>query len=174
MSSLKGVVGTKKIVWKKVPAGASGTGEVLVDGKSLQVSWKRDRDGLWIEFPHGIFGYDVLGNLDDETGMTYRLNERGTDRLLTALKYKGDGETEAGAASSGKKKAVRVRAQMPGKIVRVLVKAGERVSKDQPLLVMEAMKMENEIRAPSDGVVLKLDVTSGQNVETGALLVVIE
>ncbi|NOY26114.1 MAG: acetyl-CoA carboxylase biotin carboxyl carrier protein subunit [Oligoflexia bacterium] len=63
-----------------------------------------------------------------------------------------------------------VKAAMPGRIVRVLVAKGDPVSKGQPVLVVEAMKMENELKAPRDGVVRTLLVASGDLVETGAVL----
>jgi 3-methylcrotonyl-CoA carboxylase alpha subunit len=63
---------------------------------------------------------------------------------------------------------------MPGKIVRILVQAGAQVEKGQPLLVMEAMKMENEIRAAGAGKVSAVKVIEGQAVETGADLMLIE
>jgi biotin carboxyl carrier protein len=65
-------------------------------------------------------------------------------------------------------------AVMPGKVVRVLVAAGDEVLSGQGLVVVEAMKMENEIAAPRAGRVTSVDVTPGQNVETGARLVVLE
>ncbi len=64
--------------------------------------------------------------------------------------------------------------QMPGRVVRVLVSVGDAVAKGQPLLVVEAMKMENEMKAPIDGVVVAVLVTEGQTVESGAKLVRIE
>ena len=63
---------------------------------------------------------------------------------------------------------------MPGVVVRVLVEAGAEVVARQPLLVLEAMKMEHEILAPAAGTVAELRVTEGAQVETGAVLVVIE
>ena len=63
---------------------------------------------------------------------------------------------------------------MPGKVVRVLVSPGDDVSAGQGLVVVEAMKMENEISAPRAGRVKSVDVNPGQNVETGARLVVLE
>jgi biotin carboxyl carrier protein len=63
---------------------------------------------------------------------------------------------------------------MPGKVVRVLVVPGDDVSAGQGLVVVEAMKMENEIGAPRAGRVKSVEVTPGQNVETGARLVVLE
>jgi 3-methylcrotonyl-CoA carboxylase alpha subunit len=64
-----------------------------------------------------------------------------------------------------------VKALMPGRIVRVLVAKGDAVRKGTPLLILEAMKMENEIQAPADGVIDELFVTAGQTVEAGADLV---
>ena len=67
-----------------------------------------------------------------------------------------------------------VDAVMPGKVVRVLVAPQDEVHAGQGLVVVEAMKMENEIGAPRAGRVKSVDVTPGQNVETGARLVVLE
>ena len=63
---------------------------------------------------------------------------------------------------------------MPGKIVEVFVKDGEEVTKDQPLLIMEAMKMENEMRASQDGKVKTVNVKPGDNVESGQTLISFE
>jgi biotin carboxyl carrier protein len=68
----------------------------------------------------------------------------------------------------------RALAPMPGRVLRVLVKTGETVSARQGLVVVEAMKMENEISTPKDGRVREIAVTEGQSVEAGRLLVVVE
>jgi biotin carboxyl carrier protein len=62
---------------------------------------------------------------------------------------------------------------MPGRVVRVLVAAGDRVTARQGVVVVEAMKMENELRTPRDGTVKQVLVKAGTAVETGAVLVVI-
>jgi biotin carboxyl carrier protein len=67
----------------------------------------------------------------------------------------------------------QVIASMPGKIVRLLVKAGEAVEAKQGLLVVEAMKMQNEICAPKRGTVERLLVNEGQTVNAGELLAII-
>jgi biotin carboxyl carrier protein len=67
----------------------------------------------------------------------------------------------------------RIVAPMPGKIVRVLVKKGEAVRARQPVVIIEAMKMENDVRAASDGTLAEIHVRDGQSVEAGALLAVI-
>lgn len=64
----------------------------------------------------------------------------------------------------------RVKAPIPGQIVRVFVEPGQSVEPGQPLLVLEAMKMENEILAPRAGLVAALNVASGQGVALGELL----
>ena len=68
----------------------------------------------------------------------------------------------------------RIIAPMPGKIITVMVGMGDSVKKDQPLLVMEAMKMEMTIRAGCEGVIGELPVSAGQQVSDGALLISIE
>ena len=67
-----------------------------------------------------------------------------------------------------------VQAPMPGRVVRVLVERGSSVKAGDPLLVLEAMKMENQLRSPVDGVVAELEVVAGQVVATGDKLVVVE
>ena len=63
---------------------------------------------------------------------------------------------------------------MPGRIVRVLVKVGDRVTARQGIVVVEAMKMENVLRAPADGIVKEIRVNAGSTVEAGAVLVVLD
>jgi biotin carboxyl carrier protein len=63
---------------------------------------------------------------------------------------------------------------MPGRIVKVLVRAGETVAAQQGLIVVEAMKMENELRAPRAGRVTSVKVGEGTSVERGAVLIVME
>jgi biotin carboxyl carrier protein len=80
---------------------------------------------------------------------------------------------ETGAAGRGSGPQ-RVNAPMPGKVVRVLVKPGESVKARQGLVVVEAMKMENELRAARDGTVRDVFVVEGQSVDAGAALVLVE
>jgi biotin carboxyl carrier protein len=67
----------------------------------------------------------------------------------------------------------RVDAPMPGKVVRVLVKLGDEVQEGQGLVVVEAMKMENELKSPKAGKVTELHAQEGAAVESGAKLVVV-
>ena len=82
-------------------------------------------------------------------------------------------QRRAGASEVGGTGAVRLVAPMPGRVVRVLVKPGDEVTARQPLVVIEAMKMENELRAPRDGTVEDVRVAEGSSVEANAVLVVL-
>lgn len=75
------------------------------------------------------------------------------------------------AAPAGAQGAVKVNAPMPGKILKVNVNAGAAVKKGNVLLVLEAMKMENEICAPQDGTVATVECAAGDSVESGKVLV---
>jgi biotin carboxyl carrier protein len=79
--------------------------------------------------------------------------------------------TSGGAAGSGK---VQITALMPGKVVRVLVEPGDEVTAGQGILVVEAMKMQNELKSPRDGRVTSIKVRADESVNAGAVLAVIE
>jgi biotin carboxyl carrier protein len=67
-----------------------------------------------------------------------------------------------------------IKAPMPGRVVRVLVAVGDRVNARQGVAIVEAMKMENELRSAKDGVVKEVNVLQGAAIEAGTVLVVIE
>lgn len=79
--------------------------------------------------------------------------------------------SQAGASQTGVRS---VTAPMPGRIVRILVQQGESVAAQQGLLVMEAMKMQNELKSPSSGMVTRISVEPGATVQPGQVLLVIE
>lgn len=125
-----------------------GTGEheasILVDGVSHDVSLERTAEG---------FGVLIRG-----------------DRFDVDLKDAVKGVALGKVAHTG---PVKLNAPMPGKIVKVLVNQGDVVEAGRGVLVMEAMKMENELKAPRAGTVQEIRVKEGQAVEMGALLLVI-
>lgn len=65
----------------------------------------------------------------------------------------------------------QLKSDMPGKIVKVFVQSGHPVKKEDPLLIIEAMKMENEMRALKDTLIKKVHVSPGDHVEKGSLLI---
>ncbi len=78
-----------------------------------------------------------------------------------------------GRAQSAHSGPLQVKAIIPGKVVAVSVRAGDSVTAGQQLLVVEAMKMQNELRAPRDGTIERVGVGEGDTIEIGDLLVVI-
>ena len=67
-----------------------------------------------------------------------------------------------------------IKTSMPGRIVNVFFKEGEKVKEGQAVLVLEAMKMQNEIKSPQSGIIKKIDLVVGDSVEAGSLLFSVE
>lgn len=114
----------------------------------------------------------------------YRVNVNGTDYEITleALKEGEDfarKEPSAAPASAPAAPAAapaggtRITSPMPGNILDIKVSQGQSVKAGQTMLILEAMKMENEIQSPVDGTVAQIAVAKGSSVESGALLAVI-
>lgn len=76
----------------------------------------------------------------------------------------------AAPVSAGTQGDVKISAPMPGKVLSIKVSVGEKVTKGQIIMILEAMKMENEIVASQDGTVASIDVNEGASVEAGAVL----
>jgi biotin carboxyl carrier protein len=139
---------------------------VTLDGRRLEVE-ARDTAA-------GFVSLRVDGKCH-EAGLLPRPD--GSTVLLGGRVYEVTLTDDAGVAitrRSGASGPARVTAPMPGRIVRVLVQTGDVVAEGQGLVVMEAMKMENELRAPRAGRVKELPAREQQAVDTGALLVVVE
>jgi biotin carboxyl carrier protein len=102
--------------------------------------------------------------------------EAGFDISLRGVRY-------AVGVADPRKKALRlttatgqnaIKTTMPGRVVRILAKEGDAVVMGQPVIVVEAMKMENELKAPRDGTIRRVSVEAGALVEAGTVLVEIE
>jgi biotin carboxyl carrier protein len=78
---------------------------------------------------------------------------------------------KGGLAAEG---TVEIKTAMPGKVVRVLAKQGDHVKNGQGVIVVEAMKMQNEMKSPKDGVVKEIRFSEGDTVNAGEVLAVIE
>lgn len=108
------------------------------------------------------------------TAYDVQVEELGTDAAPTSAPAPAKAAAPApkkapAAAAAGEK----VAAPMPGTIVSVNVSNGQSVKAGDVLVVLEAMKMENEIKAPSDGTITSVAVSKGESVDTGATLVTI-
>ncbi len=84
------------------------------------------------------------------------------------------GKVEAKPAATGNGAAADVTSPVPGTVVKIVANAGDRVTKGQPIMILEVMKMENPIPAPADGVVDKIAVHQGDQVVTGQLLMTLK
>lgn len=73
-------------------------------------------------------------------------------------------------AATGSEGAVKVNSPMPGKILSVKASVGQAVKRGEVIMILEAMKMENEIVAPSDGTIASINVNEGASVEAGSVL----
>jgi len=144
---------------------------VTVDGHTHQVDAARiDAHALSLivdrVWPADIsFSSDRVG-----AQLTVHVNGTPVPVTLNGRRY-ARRKAESGASGSGPQRVV---APMQGKIVRVLVAAGDAVRARQPVVVVEAMKMENELRASREGTVTEIHAREGLSVEAGALLVVIQ
>ena len=133
---------------------------VLVNGQPFVVGLQEDRvlvDGT----PYSVTLEDnqvVVG------GIAYELAVKGLEGEKAGPRAAGKPVAAAGA----------VTAIMPGKIIRVLAAKGAKVAEGDVICILEAMKMENELKAPKDGVVKALHIEPGQDVEMGAVLAEIE
>ncbi len=165
------------------------TYDVVVDGKTHQVeltrgekTWLCHVDGQQIEVDAALTARDVLSVL--VSGKAYEIKrERSLQgelhMVIGSARYAVDVQDPrslrtrrsiAGAEAGPQK----VKAPMPGKIIRVMVAEKDEVKAGQGLIVMEAMKMQNEMKSPKDGRVRKILVAEGSTVNPGDTLAIIE
>lgn len=118
----------------------------------------------------GGVSHRVLVIKEDRENRTLRLRV-GARTCTVRLEEEQDRLMQALGLDKAVRKAGDLKAPMPGLVINVLVKPGDAVKKNDPVLVLEAMKMENVIKAPGDGVVKAVPAEQGRPVEKGQLLV---
>jgi biotin carboxyl carrier protein len=139
-----------------------------IDGRTLEVSAVRVGAGAWsFLLPDGS-QYRVAVTGTAAAGFTAHLSSGDVAVGLTRRhsRRRADAPDASGPA--------RVESPMPARVVRVLGTVGQRVRAGQGLVVVEAMKMEHELRSPRDGVVADVLVGEGASVEAGAVLMIVE
>jgi biotin carboxyl carrier protein len=141
---------------------------VLVDGVGYQVSVQPTELGLSMRFAGGR---SVDAAVTERAPGDWFIQLPKVDVTASVNGRKFGRGLRSGASSHGDQ---RVTAPMPGRIVRVLVRAGDTVAAGQPLIVVEAMKMENELKSLKAGRVKEVSVGEGTSIEAGRLLVVVE
>lgn len=112
----------------------------------------------------------VNGNVYDVTVEEGGQGGAATAPKAAAPKAAAPKAAPKAAAPAGAAGAVKVNAPMPGKILSVKASAGQAVKKGDVIMILEAMKMENEIVAPMDGTIAGINVAAGDSVEAGAVL----
>src|SRR6185436_16005505 len=151
------------------PAERAGQVAVTVNGKRrvIDASWI-DADTLSLLDGALVHEIRLEGRENGAVGVEIagRVYEVLVEKKKLRESFSGDGTKKAPGAIS-------IRAPMPGRVVRVLVAVGDRVTARQAVVVVEAMKMENELRAPGDGIVKEVAARPGTVVESGAVLIVI-
>ena len=106
--------------------------------------------------------YDVIVNANT-TSYTVYVNGR-------CLQIEKKSVHQILGPQTGKQRMVKVQTSMPGRIVKVLMEEGEEVEAGQAVMILEAMKMQNEIKSPQSGRISKIMPQAGDSVETGAIL----
>jgi biotin carboxyl carrier protein len=143
------------------------TYRVKLSGQSYDVDLRKTHGSSFLALVgNRAFDFSVSVEGDD----LLMISRHGVNRV-TLVDKRRRGQAGAGRVITGR---VELKAMMPGRVVNVLVKAGDEVAADQGVLVVEAMKMENELKTPKAGKVLEIKVSVGQAVEKGEILAVIE
>lgn len=151
----------------------SGKEEILVDGQDLQLDLLDLENGKYHMIFNGrSYSASVLNLNSEEKKLTIKINnntydlevEDQFDQLLHKL-----GMDNLAATTIS-----QLKAPMPGLVLNVLVEVGQAVSKDDSLLILEAMKMENVLKAPADAVIKKIEVEEKQSVEKNQILIEFE
>src|SRR5579863_2392397 len=147
-------------------------------GHSLRVRFANDqfdldvrqvgRTSFSIIVDNRAFDLEVVRE-GDELLVASRAGATRVTLMDPARRRRGSRDGDAHAAGRAELKAM-----MPGRVMNVLVKVGDEVAHQQGVVVVEAMKMENELKSPKAGKVLEIKVTPGQTVEKGEILIVIE
>lgn len=162
--------------------------EVTIDGKNYRLDlsraegrWQCRLDGREVDMDAVLTRRDVLSVLIDSKAYEIKREITPTDMHLWvgSARYAAElrdprslrGRKGADADAQGPKKLV---APMPGKVVRVLAQEKDEVEAGQGVVVVEAMKMQNEIRSPKKGVMRKMLATEGANVNAGDVLAIVE
>lgn len=145
-----------------VQLGPGGSVTVSLDGEPVDADVRRIPGGVSLTLGGQVWDVLVGGPAD---AMQLACGEHRVTAAVESERARARRKTTASADA-----AKELRSPMPGRVVKVLVTAGEEVTADQPLVVIEAMKMENELRAVAAAKVVSVEVREGQNVEGNVVL----
>ena len=143
--------------------------ELILDGVRTEVDVVKSGPTVYSMIENG---HQVEAMVDDKTDSDVDVTLEG--RLFHFSVVDERSRALLATASVQASGPQRVEAEMPGKVVQVLVAAGDEVAAGAGVAIIEAMKMENEIASPVDGTVTEISVEPGQTVEPGHALFVVE
>jgi len=142
-----------------------------ISGRSYQIEVRELAAGRYTLMCEGsVFECRVEGTSESGKSVDVFVGNRQFSIAITDPKRL----RSAAAASAQADGAARIIAPMPGKVVRVLVEAGAQVAAGDGIVVVEAMKMQNEMKSPKAGLVSSLEVEQGDTVNAGDVLAIIE
>jgi biotin carboxyl carrier protein len=144
-----------------------GDVSVSLDGAPVEADVERVPGGLSLILEGRVHDIAVGG---EPTAMQVASGASRTMAEVVSERMKARARKQGGLGLAAKE----IRAPMPGRVVKILVEAGQEVEEGAPCIVVEAMKMENELRAAGAGKVLSVHVEEGVSVEGQALLITFE
>ncbi|MGE0447434.1 MAG: biotin/lipoyl-containing protein [Vicinamibacterales bacterium] len=150
----------------------NGSEVIEVDGRRVEIDLVEGDHGWSMLL--GRNSYQVAC-ADEAGGVTMvHVNGRAIPAVVTGAGHFGAAARRARGVPAGGDGPQRLVAPMPGRIVKLLAQPGEDVAARQGIVVIEAMKMENELRSPKAGTVREITVKEGASVEAGAVLAIVE
>lgn len=123
------------------------------------------------KFKISIDGVNYLVEMEELTTDNQNLVSENPPPIVPPVKVSHPSSTAIPSSTNDLLAGTPVFAPMPGKILKILVQNGENIVENQPLLILEAMKMENQIVANKAGKVVNIHVSEGQNIDSGATLI---
>jgi len=156
----------------------SGLYRVTLGEERLELDVRQIAKGAY-HLLHRGEGHDGEGHsitVEHQAGQTTVRHPDGRSVRVRVLDEAAAGRSEAvpSEVTTTRTVGLTVRAPMPGRVVCALVAQGQRVSAGQAVIIVEAMKMQNELRAAAGGTVREVRVSEGDSVEAGAALVIID
>ncbi len=142
-----------------------------VNGKPFALDVQRVSDNIYhVIRDHRSFEVEMLDEGKVRINGTIYATE-SVDRFDALLKQRRELNKQLGMDKGAAGKVAEVKAPMPGLVLKIIAQTGTAVSKGDALLVLEAMKMENVIKSPTDGTIASIEVQQGKTVEKNQVMV---
>ncbi len=147
--------------------------KLSLDGEEVSLDMVAESENSFHVIYENI-GYDIYIVDKNETTKTYIISVNGNEYTLQAKSKFDELLDQLGMSNLVEAKADNLKAPMPGLVIDILVEPGNTVLKGDSVLVLEAMKMENNIKSPAEGIIKSIDIKKGQAVEKNQVLISFE